>query len=72
MTKPRARERAFRAHTEPARTSTRALGMSYEIADARVADVRDKVWILTKVTFTGAAILWRDKAAYRETWIELG
>ena len=72
MTKPRAQERAFRAHTEPARTSTRALGMSYEIADARVADVRDKVWILTKVTFTGAAILWRDKAAYRETWIELG
>jgi hypothetical protein len=24
------------------------------------------------VTFTGAAILKRDKAAYGETWIELG
>jgi hypothetical protein len=24
-----------------------------------------------KVTFTGAAILRKDKAAYRETWIEL-
>lgn len=47
------------------------LGMSYEIADARVADMRAKVWILTQVTFTGAAILRRDKAAYRETWIEL-
>ncbi len=47
------------------------LGMSYEIADARVADMKAKVWILTKVTFTGAAILRRDKAAYRETWIEL-
>ena len=45
--------------------------MSYEIADARVADMRAKVWTLTHVTFTGAAILRRDKAAYRETWIEL-
>jgi hypothetical protein len=47
------------------------LGMSYEIADARVADVREKVWKLTQVTFTGAAILLREKAAYRETWIEM-
>ena len=47
------------------------LGMSYEIADASVADVRAKIWTLTQVTFTGAAILRRDKAAYRNTWIEL-
>jgi hypothetical protein len=47
------------------------LGMSYEIADASVADVRAKIWTLTRVTFTGAAILRRDKAAYRDTWIEL-
>lgn len=47
------------------------LGMSYEIADASVADVRAKIWTLTRVTFTGAAILRRDKAAYRNTWIEL-
>ena len=47
------------------------LAMSYEIADARVADTNAKVWTLTQVTFTGAAILRRDKAAYRETWIEL-
>jgi hypothetical protein len=47
------------------------LGMSYEIADARVADVREAVWKLTKVTFTGAAILLREKAAYRETSIEM-
>ena len=50
---------------------SRRLGMSYEIADARVADIRAKVWTLTQVTFTGAAILRRDKAAYRNTWIEL-
>ena len=49
----------------------RALGMSYEIADARVADVRSSIWTLTHVTFTGAAILRRDKAAYHDTWIEL-
>jgi len=47
------------------------LGMSFEIADARVADVREAVWKLTQVTFTGAAILLREKAAYRETWIEM-
>src|SRR5437879_11644582 len=47
------------------------LGMSYEIADASVADVRAKIWTLTRVTFTGAAILRRDKAAYRDTWIEM-
>jgi hypothetical protein len=47
------------------------LGMSYEIADARVADMHAKVWTLTQVTFTGAAILRRDKAAYRDTWIEM-
>ena len=51
--------------------TTRALGMSYEIADARVADVRSSIWTLTHVTFTGAAILRRDKAAYHDTWIEL-
>jgi hypothetical protein len=49
----------------------RNLGMSYEIADASVADLRAKIWTLTHVTFTGAAILRRDKAAYRDTWIEL-
>lgn len=47
------------------------LGMSYEITDARIADMRAQIWTLTKVTFTGAAILRRDKAAYQDTWIEL-
>ncbi len=51
--------------------ATGALGMSYEVADARVADVRAAIWTLVAVTFTGAAILRRDKAAYRKTWIEL-
>jgi hypothetical protein len=51
--------------------SARALGMSYEITDARVADIRSSIWTLTHVTFTGAAVLRRDKAAYHDTWIEL-
>jgi hypothetical protein len=43
------------------------MGMSYELADAHVADTKAQVWTLTKATFTGAAILMRDKAAYRGT-----
>lgn len=48
------------------------LGMSYEVIEVQLADPRARVWMLEKVTFTGAAILRRDKAAYRDTWIELG
>jgi hypothetical protein len=47
------------------------LGLSYEVTDVQIADPRQEIWALTKVTFTGAAILRRDKAAYRDTWIEL-
>jgi hypothetical protein len=68
-------------HTRHADTSVRAtqdrdtsagLGMSYEIADAMVEDIKANVWVLNQVTFTGAAVLRRDKAAYKSTWIELG
>ncbi len=45
------------------------LGMSYEIANAWVPDVEASVWTITKFTFTGAAVLRRDKAAYPETWL---
>jgi hypothetical protein len=41
--------------------------MSYELADARVEDLHAEIWKLTRVTFTGAAILLREKAAYRAT-----
>lgn len=43
------------------------LGMSYELSDAKVADMREMVWTLTRVNFSGAAILLRDKAAYDNT-----
>src|ERR1700743_1707197 len=47
------------------------MGMSYELADAHVADMRAQVWTLTRATFTGAAILLREKAAYRNTSFQL-
>ncbi len=47
------------------------LGLSYEVTAVEIADKSAQVWKLLKVTFTGAAILRRDKAAYRDTWIEL-
>jgi hypothetical protein len=47
------------------------MGMSYELADAHVADMRAAIWTLTRATFTGAAILLRDKAAYRGTSFRL-
>ena len=49
-----------------------SMGMSYELADAHVADMQAPVWTLTRATFTGAAILLRDKAAYRGTSFRLG
>jgi hypothetical protein len=47
------------------------LGMSYEIANATVPNQEALIWTVTNFTFTGAAILRRDKAAYPQTWIEL-
>jgi hypothetical protein len=47
--------------------TAKQMGMSYELADAHVADMRASIWTLTRATFTGAAILLRDKAAYRGT-----
>jgi hypothetical protein len=49
-----------------------AMGMSYELADAHVEDMRAPVWKLTQATFTGAAILLREKAAYRGTSFRVG
>ena len=49
----------------------RLMGMSYELADAHVADMSASIWTLTRATFTGAAILLREKAAYRNTSFRL-
>lgn len=46
-------------------------GMSYEIGDAHVPDMRAATWILDKIHFTGAAVILAEKCAYRNTrfWI---
>jgi hypothetical protein len=64
--------RDFPEVTEAIRASAAgAMGMSYELADAQVADMREEIWKLTRATFTGAAILLREKAAYRGTSFRL-
>lgn len=64
--------RDFPEVVEAVRKMGRAeLGMSYEIADVRVADVNADIWRVTEFAFTGAAVLKRDRAAYRDTWLEL-
>src|SRR5690348_9260113 len=53
--------------TQPSST----LGMSYEIANITVPNQDALIWTVTDFTFTGAAVLRRDKAAYPQTWLEL-
>ncbi len=48
-----------------------SLGMSYEIADAFVVSPASPVWTVTSFTFTGAAVLRREKTAYPETWFAI-
>ncbi len=48
--------------------STQDLGMSYEMSDAHIVDMQAAIWTISRTTFTGAAILLRDKAAYRNTY----
>lgn len=65
----RAMPTALRAETSGPHSSE--LGMSFEVTEVVPADKRAKVWKLDKVTFTGAAILRKAKAAYQDTWIGL-
>lgn len=43
------------------------MGMSFEIADVAVKNPDDDIWVLHDLTFTGAAILKRESAAYETT-----
>ena len=45
--------------------------MSFEVTQVRLVDERSRIWMLKEVTFTGAAILRKSKAAFQDTWIEL-
>ena len=48
-----------------------SMGMSYELADALIDNMMSDVWTVTRAIFTGAAVLLRDKAAYRGTSFRL-
>lgn len=56
---------------EHIRKAKEPMGMSYEIAEAHVDDMRSSIWTMTRFHFTGAAILYRSKAAYTSTSFEL-
>ena len=43
------------------------LGMSYELLDAHVVDMRQPVWTISSATFSGAALLEAARAAYTQT-----
>ena len=45
----------------------RNLGFSWELMNIHVADAESDPWVITECTFTGAAILQKDKAAYTTT-----
>ena len=47
------------------------MGMSFEVADVGVEDKSRQVWRLNNVVFTGAAVLRKDKAAYKATSFRL-
>src|SRR5882672_10127641 len=71
--RPRLRPNGYRESTvtRAGAPAPHQLGMSYEIADAQIEDIKAKVWVLNQLTFTGAAILRQEKAAYSGTSIEL-
>ena len=48
-----------------------ALGMSYEITRVEIPNQDAQIWTATAFTFTGAAVLRRESAAYPQTWIAL-
>ena len=46
-------------------------GLSYEMSECKIQDIRADVWTITDMFFTGVAILKRDRAAYRGTSIRI-
>lgn len=51
---------------EQIRTEKGALGFSFE-ADARIQDASADIWVIEHCAFTGAAVLYKDLAAYTTT-----
>jgi hypothetical protein len=65
-------EHDFPDAVEELRAGEGGLGMSYEITGVNVVGRNSPIWTVTAFTFTGAAVLRRDKAAYPETRFAVG
>lgn len=47
------------------------LGMSFEIQDVHIQNMQADVWVVSRATFSGAAILEAEHAAYKDTSFSL-
>lgn len=47
------------------------LGMSFEAADCMVENMKAKVWTIIRLTFTGATVIQRNRAAYKKSSFSL-
>ncbi len=56
-----------RAEGGDAGRGDRPLGMSFEMVGGHVRDMRSKIWRLWQLTFVGAAVLERERAAWRSS-----
>ncbi|MFP5231522.1 MAG: hypothetical protein ACLGQX_02710 [Acidobacteriota bacterium] len=56
-----------RAAGEDANRGGGTLGMSFEMVGGHVRDMRSKIWRLWRLTFVGAAVLDRERAAWRSS-----
>ena len=59
----------FAEQVDKIRNTSASLGMSYEIALVKVPDITAELWTPTDFWFTGAAILPKRCAAYKDTWV---
>ena len=48
-------------------SSRRGLGMSFEAEKCRITDLRAPIWEVNHLTFKGAAVLYKNVAAYKQT-----
>ena len=62
-------EKDFPDEVDAIRAEKDALGMSYELSNVDVDDPDADVWVLRSFVFTGAAILYKEAAAYQQTAI---
>ena len=60
-------EIVLRAAGEDPERGAGPLGMSFEMVGGHVLDMRSKIWRLWRLTFVGAAVLERERAAWRSS-----